>query len=87
MSIWGIEPSDWFTRFMRNRWRAPFPEKDFGEFDDMRREMERIFEEQFQEIQSSAPKGTGQRIRNARRWQSKGDWTDLSTKLLCNHRT
>lgn len=56
MSIWGIEPSDWFTRFMRNRWRAPFPEKDFGEFDDMRKEMERIFEEQFQEIQSSAPK-------------------------------
>ena len=43
MSIWGIEPSDWFTRFMRNRWRAPFPEKDFGEFDDMRKEMERIF--------------------------------------------
>jgi HSP20 family protein len=57
MSIWGIEPSDWFSRFMRNPSRGSWPEKEFlGEFDDIRKEMERIFEEQFQEIQSTAPK-------------------------------
>lgn len=57
MGIWGIEPSDWFSRFMRNPSRGSWPEKEFlGEFDDIRKEMERIFEEQFQEIQSTAPK-------------------------------
>jgi HSP20 family protein len=57
MSIWGIEPYDWFSRFMRNPSRGSWPEKEFlGEFDDIRKEIERIFEEQFQEIQSTAPK-------------------------------
>ncbi len=57
MSIWGIEPSDWFSRFMRNPSRGSWPEREFlGEFDDLRKQMERIFEEQFQEIQSTAPK-------------------------------
>src|SRR5918911_962262 len=49
MSFWGIEPEDWFRRF--------FGGGDiFREFEDMRREMERLFEEQFRDIQSTAPK-------------------------------
>ncbi|HEX9317455.1 MAG TPA: hypothetical protein VF884_00810, partial [Nitrososphaeraceae archaeon] len=42
---------------MRNPSRGSWPESEFlGEFDDLRKQMERIFEEQFQEIQSTAPK-------------------------------
>jgi HSP20 family protein len=60
MSFWGIEPEDWFRRFFAGRegnpktgeWRRDV----FREFEDMRREMERLFEEQFRDIQSTAPK-------------------------------
>lgn len=53
MSFWDIEPEDWFTRgrklFGR---RGDF----FGQIDEMRREMERLFENQFKDIQAKAPK-------------------------------
>ena len=60
MSFWGIEPEDWFRRFFGSRegnprtggWRRDV----FREFEDMRREMERMFEEEFRDIQSTAPK-------------------------------
>jgi HSP20 family protein len=60
MSFWGIEPEDWFRRFFGGRegnprtggWRRDV----FREFEDMRREMERMFEEEFRDIQSTAPK-------------------------------
>jgi len=60
MSFWDIEPEDWFRRFFAGRegnpktggWRRDV----FREFEDMRREMERLFEEQFRDIQSTAPK-------------------------------
>ena len=55
-----IEPFDWFRRFMRGsnlgRMGGRWPRDIFSEFDEMRREMERSFEEQFGEIQSKAPK-------------------------------
>ena len=56
MSFWGIEPDDWFRRFFGSGgggWRGG---DIFREFEDMRREMERMFEEQFRDIQSTAPK-------------------------------
>ena len=60
MSFWSIEPEDWFRRFFGGRegnprtggWRRDV----FREFEDMRREMERMFEEEFRDIQSTAPK-------------------------------
>ncbi len=61
MSFWGIEPEDWFRRFFGGRegnlrteggWRRDV----FREFEDKRREMERMFEEEFRDIQSTAPK-------------------------------
>jgi HSP20 family protein len=62
VSFWGIEPDDWFRRFFGSgggsprtgRWRGGGD--IFREFEDMRREMERMFEEQFRDIQSTAPK-------------------------------
>ncbi|HKG42181.1 MAG TPA: hypothetical protein VKA98_08590, partial [Nitrososphaeraceae archaeon] len=63
MSFWGIEPEDWFRRFFGSGggstrvgrgWRGGGD--IFREFEDMRREMERLFEEQFRDIQSTAPK-------------------------------
>jgi HSP20 family protein len=60
MSFWGIEPEDWFRRFFAGREGNPktggWHRDVFREFDDMRREMERLFEEQFKDIQSTAPK-------------------------------
>jgi HSP20 family protein len=60
-----IEPDDWFTRFF-NTGSGPFRRRGgtdmnyFGEmlrgFDDMRREMERQFEESFKNIEMKAPK-------------------------------
>jgi HSP20 family protein len=60
-----MDPEDWFRRFFgsgsgrtgitplgRGGWFGDMP-RQFGE---MRREMERIFEEQFRDIQSKAPK-------------------------------
>lgn len=54
MSFWDIEPEDWFRRgrglFGGRRGNI------FGQFDEMRREMERMFEDQFKDIQTKAPK-------------------------------
>lgn len=55
-----IEPFDWFRRFfggtglgsMAGKW----PRDIFSELDEMRKQMERIFEDQFGDIQSKAPK-------------------------------
>lgn len=54
MSFWNIEPEDWFRRGRRlfGAGRGDI----FGQFDEMRREMERMFEEQFKDIQTRAPK-------------------------------
>ncbi|HKG41584.1 MAG TPA: archaeal heat shock protein Hsp20 [Nitrososphaeraceae archaeon] len=67
MSFWGIEPEDWFRRFFGSSSRMPSPSSSsigrggwFGDmprqFDEMRREMQRMFEEQFKDIQSNIPK-------------------------------
>ena len=46
MSFWGIEPEDWFRRFFGNRESNPrtggWRRDVFREFEDMRREMERM---------------------------------------------
>ena len=54
MIFWGIEPNDWFRRFFGSRgvsqrtgqWRDDGGGDVFRKFEDMRREMERMFEEQ-----------------------------------------
>jgi len=54
-----IEPFDWFRRFLGSGSRAgrQFDFSDmFRGFDEMRREMERQFEEQFKNFQSTVPK-------------------------------
>ncbi|HZD81628.1 MAG TPA: archaeal heat shock protein Hsp20 [Nitrososphaeraceae archaeon] len=55
-----IEPFDWFKRFLggsSSRARGQFGFGDmFRGFDQMRREMERQFEEQFKDIENIAPK-------------------------------
>ena len=55
-----IEPFDWFKRFLdgsSNRARGQFGFGDmFRGFDQMGREMERQFEEQFKDIENIAPK-------------------------------
>jgi HSP20 family protein len=63
MSFWGIEPEDWFRRFFGSSSRMPSSIGRGGWFDDMprqldemRREMERIFEEQFRDIETKVPK-------------------------------
>ena len=50
-----IEPFDWFNRFFGNR---PFGRRNslFEGFDEMRREMEREFEENLREIENKVPK-------------------------------
>lgn len=50
-----IEPFDWFNRFFGNR---PFGRRNslFEGFDEMRREMEREFEENLREIENRVPK-------------------------------
>ncbi len=58
-----IEPFDWFNRFFGGSRRSGgrgggffgFPDI-FRGFDDMRKEMERQFEQQFKDIESKAPK-------------------------------
>jgi len=65
MSNWGIEPDDWFRRIFgssnfpfssgRNSgdWFRDMPRQ----FDQMRREMERVFQEQFADIdETKVPK-------------------------------
>jgi HSP20 family protein len=69
MSFWGIEPEDWFRRFFgssRMPSSSPPPSSSIGrggwfgdmprQLDEMRREMQRMFEEQFKDIQSNIPK-------------------------------
>lgn len=69
MSFWGIEPEDWFRRFFGGSSRMPSsppPSSSIGrggwfgdmprQLDEMRREMQRMFEEQFKDIQSKIPK-------------------------------
>ena len=63
MSFWGIEPEDWFRRFFGSSSRMPSSVGRGGWFgdmprqlDEMRREMQRMFEEQFKDIQSKIPK-------------------------------
>lgn len=54
MSFWDIEPEDWFSRGRRlfGGRRGDL----FGQFDEMRKEMERMFKEQFKDMQTKAPK-------------------------------
>lgn len=54
MSFWDIEPEDWFRKGRKSfgGGRGDI----FGQLDEMRREMERMFEEQFKDIQTRAPK-------------------------------
>jgi len=49
-----VEPEDWFTRFFGSsrRGRADW----FAGFDQMRRQMEKMFEEQLEDVQAKAPK-------------------------------
>ena len=67
MSFWGIEPEDWFRRFFdSSRMPSSSPPSSIGrggwfgdmprQLDEMRREMQRMFEEQFKDIQSKIPK-------------------------------
>jgi HSP20 family protein len=54
MSFWDIEPEDWFRKE-----KSLFGSRRgdiFGQFDDMRNNMERFFEEQLKDIQRRAPK-------------------------------
>jgi HSP20 family protein len=55
-----VEPEDWFTRFFglssrrgRSDW---FGDDTFAGFDQMRRQMEKMFEEQLEDVQAKAPK-------------------------------
>ncbi len=54
MSIWDEDFNDWFRRFW-GRPRFGFGPSMFGDIDEMRKEMERMFEEQFKRI-PKAPK-------------------------------
>jgi HSP20 family protein len=64
LSFWDRDIEDWFRSFFGGTGRRGLPalgrEGWFGDiprqFDEMRREMERSFEEQFKEIESTAPK-------------------------------
>ena len=52
-----ITPDDWFNRFFGRRGgRGNYFDDMLGGFDDMRREMERNFEESFKDIETKAPK-------------------------------
>jgi HSP20 family protein len=61
MSIWGIQPDDWFRRLFASSisrrggagdWFSDMPRQ----FEQMRREMEKEFEEQFRDIETKVPK-------------------------------
>ena len=56
-----ITPDDWFDRFIGNfpfgrKGRRSYFEDMFGGFDQMRKEMEREFEESFKDFETKAPK-------------------------------
>ena len=65
MSFWNVDPEEWFRRFFGSSSSRPglsplgrggwFSDMS-RQFDEMRREMERMFEEQFKDIESKAPK-------------------------------
>jgi HSP20 family protein len=55
MSFWDIEPEDWFRRGRGSLFGGGRGDI-FGQFDEMRKEMEKMFEEQFKDIQTKAPK-------------------------------
>ena len=62
MSLGDIEPFDWFNRFFGGR-RSSSRTQGFGGFrdiftgfDEMRREMEREFQDMFKNIETKAPK-------------------------------
>jgi HSP20 family protein len=48
------EPEDWFRRGRRSF--GGRGDDIFGQFDEMRREVERIFEHQFKDLETKAPK-------------------------------
>ena len=64
MSFWDRDIEDWFRSFFGGTGRRGLPTLGRGgwfddiprQFDEMRREMERSFEEQFKDIESTAPK-------------------------------
>ena len=55
-----VEPEDWFTRFFGSSRRGRRTDDWFGNtfagFDQMRRQMEKMFEEQLEDMQTKAPK-------------------------------
>ncbi len=51
-----IEPSDWFNRFFGSNWPFGRRSNPFEGFDEMRREMEREFEENIKDIEDKVPK-------------------------------
>jgi len=51
-----IEPSDWFNRFFGTNWPFGRRSNPFEGFDEMRREMEREFEENLKDIEDKVPK-------------------------------
>ena len=53
-----VEPEDWFTRLFGSsrRGRADLFGNTFAGFDQMRRHMEKMFEEQLEDVQAKAPK-------------------------------
>ena len=56
-----ITPDDWFDRFFGNfplgkRGRRSYFDDMFGGFDQMRKEMEREFEESFKDFETNTPK-------------------------------
>ena len=51
-----IEPSDWFNRFFGTNWPFGRRSNPFEGFDEMRREMEREFEENLKDIEEKVPK-------------------------------
>ena len=55
MSDRDIQPYDWFKRFFGGSGRDFFGRDIFREFDDMQREMQRMYD-QFTDIQTNAPK-------------------------------
>lgn len=56
MSFWDIEPEDWLRRFFPGRGRGGWSGGIPSQFDEMRRQMETMFEEQFKDLQTKAPK-------------------------------
>jgi HSP20 family protein len=51
-----IEPSDWFNRFFGANWPFSRRSNPFEGFEEMRREMEREFEENLRDIEDKVPK-------------------------------